>query len=413
MLGSLLQCWGQQGHVRPETLRARSHTRVTLRVAGAAGRRARLITRSIAEAPAPPQSRTDAEARVFKQLEQAVQAGRAPSRLLFLFGALYSNYQEAVLGSNVDGADERAVADVMAAIADRVVHDMGTPFTFPSTHHRILEPYDYYAFGQNYVRWLINFKQSVVGNLHHFDNIESALSRGENVVMIANHQTEADPAVWALLLEHTHPRIATDVFYVAGDRVVSDPLCKPFSMGRNLFCVHSKKRMDDDPSQREAKQRTNRRTLSEMVKELNAGGKLIWIAPSGGRDRPNADGQWIPDTFDPAAVELMRQMLAKAKPPGHLYPLAMHSGEIMPPPPSKEKDVGEHRITRHAAVGLSAGAPLNVEAITGSLESTKDKQVKLGDAAYQAVKDEYLRIEEAIQDPYKGTAAGFAQPWLS
>lgn len=46
---------------------------------------------------------------------------------------------------------------------------------------------------QNYVRWLINFKQSVVGNLHHFDNIESALSRGENVVMIANHQTEADP----------------------------------------------------------------------------------------------------------------------------------------------------------------------------------------------------------------------------
>lgn len=93
MLGSLLQCWGQQGHVRPETLRARSHTRVTLRVAGAAGRRARLITRSIAEAPAPPQSRTDAEARVFKQLEQAVQAGRAPSRLLFLFGALYSNYQ--------------------------------------------------------------------------------------------------------------------------------------------------------------------------------------------------------------------------------------------------------------------------------------------------------------------------------
>ena len=77
-------------------------------------------------------------------------------------------------------------------------------------------------------------------------------------------------AVWALLLEQTHPRLASDVFYVAGDRVVSDPLCKPFSMGRNLFCVHSKKHLDDDPSQKEAKQRTNRKTLSEMVKELNA-----------------------------------------------------------------------------------------------------------------------------------------------
>ncbi len=27
--------------------------------------------------------------------------------------------------------------------------------------------------------------------------------------------------VWALLLEKTHPRLATDVIYVAGDRVVS------------------------------------------------------------------------------------------------------------------------------------------------------------------------------------------------
>ena len=76
-------------------------------------------------------------------------------------------------------------------------------------------------------------------------------------------------AVWSLLLEGTHPRVATDVFYVAGDRVVSDHLCKPFSMGRNLFCVHSKKHMGDDPAHREAKQRTNRKTLTEMLRELN------------------------------------------------------------------------------------------------------------------------------------------------
>ena len=46
---------------------------------------------------------------------------------------------------------------------------------------------------QNYVRLLINFKRSVVGNLQHFDEMEAALSRGENVVVLANHQTEADP----------------------------------------------------------------------------------------------------------------------------------------------------------------------------------------------------------------------------
>ena len=30
----------------------------------------------------------------------------------------------------------------------------------------------------------------------------------------------------------------------AGGRVVGDPLAQPFSMGRNLFCVHSKKYID-------------------------------------------------------------------------------------------------------------------------------------------------------------------------
>ena len=75
--------------------------------------------------------------------------------------------------------------------------------------------------------------------------------------------------VWALLLEATHPKLATDVFYVAGDRVVADSLCKPFSMGRNLFCVHSRKHLDDIPELKESKQRTNRKTLTEMSRALN------------------------------------------------------------------------------------------------------------------------------------------------
>lgn len=34
-----------------------------------------------------------------------------------------------------------------------------------------------------------------------------------------------------------------------------------------------------------AKMETNRKTLVAMQRALNAGGTLIWIAPSGGRDR--------------------------------------------------------------------------------------------------------------------------------
>lgn len=52
------------------------------------------------------------------------------------------------------------------------------------------------------------------------------------------------------MLQDLQPKLATDVVYVAGDRVVTDALCKPFSMGRNLFCVHSKKHLDDVPGER-------------------------------------------------------------------------------------------------------------------------------------------------------------------
>ena len=37
-----------------------------------------------------------------------------------------------------------------------------------------------------------------------------------------------------------------------------------------------------------------------MVKEMGKGGKLVWIAPSGGRDRPDPQtGDWLPHRYDP------------------------------------------------------------------------------------------------------------------
>ena len=52
----------------------------------------------------------------------------------------------------------------------------------------------------------------------------------------------------------------------------------------------------------------------------------------------------------------MRQLLAKAKHPGHLYPMAMCSWEIMPPPEKLEKHLGERRHTKHAGTGAQPGA---------------------------------------------------------
>ncbi|GJV29967.1 glycerol-3-phosphate acyltransferase [Tanacetum coccineum] len=85
----------------------------------------------------------------------------------------------------------------------------------------------------------------------------------ENVILISNHQTEADPATIALLLETTSPYISENAIYVAGERVLTDPLCKPFSMGRNLLCVYSKKHTNDVPELAEIKRMANTRTLGD------------------------------------------------------------------------------------------------------------------------------------------------------
>lgn len=41
-------------------------------------------------------------------------------------------------------------------MCERVLLELNpaTSYTFPSHHKRILEPYNYYAFGQRYIRWV-------------------------------------------------------------------------------------------------------------------------------------------------------------------------------------------------------------------------------------------------------------------
>ncbi len=212
---------------------------------------------------------------------------------------------------------------------------------------------------------------------HRWDQVEAWLKQGHNVVLLANHQTEADPGVFAHMLAATHPQLATDVIYVAGDRVVTDPLSKPFSMGRNLFCVHSKKHMDDVPELKASKMETNRKTLVAMARALNEGGKLIWIAPSGGRDRPK-DGVFSPDPFDPSAVELMRNLVSRAKQPGHLIPMAMYSWPLMPPPLTVDKAIGERRMTNWSPVGITLAPELDVEKVLAGIDAAdKEQQQKV------------------------------------
>jgi len=313
------------------------------------------------------------------------------------FDGLYKNYNQAVSG-HAEGVSQAEVLRVMKQILSRVFKEFVEPYEFPSYHARMLSPYNYYEFGQTYVRYMVNFKNSYIGHYERFQEISNKLKRGENVILLANHQTEADPGVFALLLEKNFPEMAENVVYVAGDRVVTDPLAKPFSMGRNLLCVHSKKYIDEDPAKKPAKMKQNRATLVKMQKMLNEGGHLLWIAPSGGRDRPDDNGNWHPAGFDGTTVELMRRLASSAKSPTALYPFAMWSWKVMPPPPKVVVELGEERICNFTGTGIALSEQLDVEAITKGIDPEDKEAVSeaVNQFTWNAVNEEYTKLDEVI-----------------
>lgn len=248
-----------------------------------------------------------------------------------------------------------------------------------------------------------------------FNDIEEKLHQGHNVILMSNHQTEADPAVIALLLEKTNPHVGEKMIYIAGDRVVTDPLCKPFSMGRNLLCVYSKKHMHDVPELVDMKRRANTRSLKEMALLLRRGSQIIWIAPSGGRDRPDpATHEWHPAPFDVSSVDNMRRLVQHAGVPGHIYPLAILCHDIMPPPPQVEKEIGEKRLISFHGTGLSVGPEVSYSdlALGGNEEEAKVAYAK---ALHDSVNEQYNVLKAAVHVK-QGRAAStptisLSQPW--
>ena len=219
---------------------------------------------------------------------------------------------------------------------------------------------DYYAFGCDFFRPCMNVDESIVLGKEHLDQAFRYIQNGENVVFLANHQSEADPQVFSCMLEKVgYGKQAEDVIYVAGHKVTTDPLAIPFSMGRNLVCIHSKKHIDSDAETKPLKQKQNLLAMNGMLKSLKEGGCALWVAPSGGRDRRNVETGHVPIAdFDSKTLDMFRLMGNKSKVPTHYYPLAMVTYDLCPPPDEVTAGVGEQRNVRFVPVGIACGKEL-------------------------------------------------------
>lgn len=256
------------------------------------------------------------------------------------------------------GKSEDELLSLFCEYLKKVLSQIKTPFVFDCFHEKITSPYNYYALALDLVRPLIDLKGSYIHGEEHLEAIQRSLDNNENVVLFSNHQTETDPQAIDILLEKYHSKLAGNIIFVAGHRVVTDPMAVPFSKGTNLLCIFSKNYIESPPEKKQEKLMHNRRTMHKMSSLLEEGGKCIYVAPSGGRDRPNAEGVLLPSHFDPNSLEMFRLMAQKAKVPTHFHTLALKTHDIMPPPSQIIKQLGEKRTPNYTKIALAFGAEI-------------------------------------------------------
>lgn len=324
------------------------------------------------------------------RLKKSVADGQLPEQIGNILEKFYRTYVEAVT------ANGHAIEEYLPTFnlfLDLVIKDLKDPYKFEPFHPRLLKPTDYYHFGLDLIRPLVIFEASKIAHLERVDRMVRQLAQGDNVILLANHQTEPDPQAISLLLENTHPQFAEEMIFIAGQRVINDPLAVPFSLGRNLICIHSKKHIENPPEEKMEKLQHNRRTMKRLSELLAEGGKCIYVAPSGGRDRPDAGGYVDVAPFDPQSIEMFLLLSQHAGVPTHFYPLALYTYPLLPPPNSVEKELGERRQAQCTPIHMAFGEEVDMENFPGG-DSLPKKEKRQARATYiwEQVRREYQSL---------------------
>ncbi|KEP66835.1 UNVERIFIED_CONTAM: acyltransferase domain-containing protein [Hammondia hammondi] len=270
-------------------------------------------------------------------------------------------------------------------------------YSFTPYHRALRSPFDFAEWSKKVWRPLVFLPTSKIvvpspsaspAFASPLGQINERLAAGENVVFLSNHQTEPDPQVIKLVLDHLgETALANKIVFVAGHKVREDRLSTPFSLACNLLCVHSKKHLTHpelSAEEKHEKQRENLAAMGALQQLLEEGGNVIWVAPSGGRDRQDDKGVFSqPDPFDVKTVQMFRLLAKKIRhgPRGtltHFYPMALFTALICPPPKQVEVSLGEARSCAFSPVGVAVG-----ESIADSDEQSHEEFARKAEAETQ------------------------------
>lgn len=319
------------------------------------------------------------------QLEKYFKDGTIEKKVYLILKEFYFCYRSQV-------EKDSGYEELFISLLEKIVDQINSPFEFQPYHQKIRKPFDYYSFGINIMKPLVKSGSKALGS-DVLKKIKEQLEKKENVILFANHQTESDPQAISILLESFAKDIASQIIYVAGERVITDPLAVPFSKGCDLLCIYSKKYIDNPPELKADKQFHNKRTMDIMSQLLKEGGKIIYVAPSGGRDRPSEKGEVEVAPFDSQSIEMFYLMAKKSKAITHFYPLSLLTYNILPPPDNIQVELGEKRSTQKAKIFAFFGDELDMENYPGSHETDKElKRKNRADYIYFLVKQNYDKL---------------------
>jgi glycerol-3-phosphate O-acyltransferase len=312
---------------------------------------------------------------------------------------LKHNFQEFVecylsLAQSQGFCDIRAKS-AMKNLYNAIVEQIDSPFPFQSVHKINSDPCPYYDLGLEIARPLVR-DAIIQENPEILHEVKKALEAGENVIFAANHQTELEPQILSLACDQIEKDFFKNTFFVAGERVTTDPIAAPLSRGRNLFCIYAKRYVSDNKEEEIDRRMHNLKTIKQIKELLNKGGICIYVALGGGRDRPDADQMVQLTKFDPSSVGLFTLLAQTAKRPTHIYPLVIESFNVLPPPVNIQKALGERRWTGGGDVRVKFGERFNYGHYLYDVDKELQNQI-LSDALF-------LRLQ-ALYTPFKANVA--------
>jgi glycerol-3-phosphate O-acyltransferase len=324
---------------------------------------------------------------VERELQRLEKENAIPAKYCKILREFYEGVEQALNdGKQPHSNFFKQFLQFLQLVREQVQH----PYSFQPYHQKVRTPFDYYRFGLEFVRPLVDRTHSRVHGEEQWKCVEKQLHEGENAILLANHQTETDPQAIAILLEEHHPVLAEGMIYIAGERVVTDPLAIPFSMGCDLLCIYSKRYIDHPPELKAKKQLHNKHTMERMSRLLSDGGKVIYVAPSGGRDRRNAKGVIEVAPFDPQSIEMLYLMAQKAQKTTHFYPFVLATYELLPPPDTIQHELGESRIAKYTPIQISLLPEFDMDQFAHMEKGARRKA--RAEAIWRQVDQEHRRV---------------------